>query len=284
MRIYTGVVGMILLWRKAIIISSSLVLLTCTAAAQSAPAPAAGVARAPAVLKAPPAARHKRRISKPSPVPEPPQPPPPPPTPEQMPPTPPQVTYSNGLLTIVANNSTLSDILHAVSARTGADVDMPPQLGAQRVAAHIGPGAPRDVLSDLLSGPGFDYILLGSDGDPNAVRSIILSPNQPSSPNAGPSVAQRQPVRAVTPPQEEIEDEAAGEAQFQPENPQNVRPVPPPQQTFGPGQPLPPNQTAGQQAPFGGGQQPQVKTPEQLLEELRKMQQQGNQPQNQTQR
>ncbi len=203
-----------------------------------------------------------------------------------MPPTPPQVTYSNGLLTIVANNSTLSDILHAVSARTGADVDMPPQLGGERVAARIGPGTPRDVLSDLLSGPHFDYILLGSDGDPNAVRSIILSPNQPSSPSsASPAVAQRQPVRTVTPPQEEIEDEAAGEAQFQPENPPPAQPPPPPQQTLGPaGQPLPPNPTAGQEPSFRGGQQPQVKTPEQLLEELRKMQQQGNQPQNQPQR
>ena len=201
-----------------------------------------------------------------------------------MPPPPPQVTYSNGLLTIVANNSTLSDILHAVSARTGASVDMPPQLGAERVAAHIGPGVPRDVLSDLLSGPHFDYILLGSDGDPNAVRSIILSPNQ-SSPSASTAVAQRQPVRTVTPPQEEVEDEIAGEPQFQPENPQAAQPAPPPQH-FGPpaGQQLPPDQTVGQQPPFRGGQQPQVKTPEQLLEELRKMQQQGNQPQNEPQR
>lgn len=203
-----------------------------------------------------------------------------------MPPAPPQVTYSNGLLTIVANNSTLSDILHAVSARTGASVDAPPQLGAERVAARIGPGTPREVLSDLLNGPGVDYILLGSDGDPNGVRSIILSPNQ-ASPGPGTAVAQRQPVRAVTPPQEEIEDEVAGEPQFQPENPQPAQ-VPPAQQTFGPqppyGQQLPPDQMVGPPTSFRGGQQPQVKTPEQLLQELRRMQQQGNQPQNEPQR
>ena len=201
-----------------------------------------------------------------------------------MPPAPPQVTYSSGLLTIVANNSTLSDILRAVSARTGASVDVPPQLGAERVAARIGPGTPREVLSDLLSGPGVDYILLGSDGDPNAVRSIILSPTQ-SSPSASAAMAQGHPVRTVTPPQEEVDDELAGEPQFQPENPP-AQQAPPPQQTLmpppSPGQPLPADQ--GQQPSFRGGQQPQVKTPEQLLEELRKMQQQGNQPQNQPQR
>jgi hypothetical protein len=206
-----------------------------------------------------------------------------------MPPAPPQVSYSNGLLTIVASNSTLSDVLRAVAARTGATVDAPAQLTNQRVAAHIGPGTPREVMSDLLSGPGFDYILLGADGDPNSVRSIILTPNQ-SSPTSSTAVAQGQPVRAVTPPQEEIEDEAAGEPQFQPETPQ----PPPAQQSSGPppfvpqfppGQQLPPDQMAGPQPSFRGGQQqPQLRTPEQLLEDLRRMQQQGNQPQNEPQR
>jgi hypothetical protein len=203
-----------------------------------------------------------------------------------MPPSPPQVTYSNGLLTIVATNSTLSDILRAVSTRTGATVDAPPQLTSERVAARIGPGNPRDVLSDLLSGPSFDYILVGGDGDPNAVRSIILTPNR-SSPAAGAVMAQRQPVRSVTPPQEEIEDE---DSPIQAESPQPVQ-QPPPQQMGGPqpsfGPQMPPDQMVGQPvSPEGGpaGQQPQIKTPEQLLQELRRMQQQGNQPQNEPQR
>lgn len=278
---------MTFLRRKATaIIGSVLVLLACSAAAQI---PAASNENASAVGSTARRSRapgYRHGVSKPSPA-QPPvqQPPPAPPTPEQMAPSPPQVTYSNGLLTIVASNSTLSDILRAVSMRTGASVDAPPQLTAERVAARIGPGSPREVISELLSGPRFDYILVGADGDPNAVRSIILTPNR-SSPATGAVMAQRPAAPSVNPPQEEIEDE---DSQVQSENPQPVQPpsLPQqmrPQQQFGPQ--MPPDQMGGQQfSPEGAspGQPPQVKTPEQLLEELRRMQQ-GNQPQNQPQR
>ncbi|HYN16100.1 MAG TPA: hypothetical protein VES66_09985 [Terriglobales bacterium] len=197
-----------------------------------------------------------------------------------MPPVPPQVTYRNGLLTIVATNSTLDDILHAVSVRTGATVDAPAQLTGERVAARIGPGNPREVLSDLLRGPRFDYILLGSDGDPNGVRSIILTPNR-SSPPASAAVAQVQPrARPVTPPQEEMEEEVGEDQQIPPE-PEPAPPVRqgPRQRPFMPQQP--PDQIGGQPGTSPEGQQqPQVKTPEQLLQELRRMQQQQqNEPQ-----
>ena len=280
---------MSLFWRKATVVIASLVMLLAYAAVAQTPATSkSGASAGQARRKTSHAAGLKRGVSKPSPVPPAPQPPPPPPTPEQMPPVPPQVSYSNGLLTIVANNSTLSDVLRAVAARIGATIDAPPQLGAERVAARIGPGTPRDVMTDLLNGPGFDYILVGADGDPNAVRSIILTANRSSS-SAGTAVTQGQPARTVTPPQEEIEDEATGEGQFQPENPQPP-PGPPAQQSSTPqppfGQQLPPDQTGGAQPPFRGGvgQQPQIKTPEQLLEDLRRMQQQGNQPQNEPRR
>src|ERR1700693_5969604 len=57
--------------------------------------------------------------------PPPPAPPPPPPTLEQMPAVPPKVRFINGLLTIVAENSTLNDVLRAVRAQTGAAVEIP---------------------------------------------------------------------------------------------------------------------------------------------------------------
>jgi len=212
----------------------------------------------------------KHAAAKPAPEPEtPPQPPPPPPTPEQMPAVPPQVSYNDGLLSIVAANSTLSDILHLVSVRTGANVDAPPYLTGERVAVHIGPGTPRDVLSDLLSGSHFDYILLGSDGDPNAVRSIILTPNQKSP--AATAVAQVQPARPVQTEQEDTDDDADD----QPAQPAPPQPLPPRRRPFAPEQP--PDQVT---RPSGEGaqQQPQAKSPEQLLEDLRRMQQQGSVP------
>jgi hypothetical protein len=178
------------------------------------------------------------------------------------------VSYNDGLLSIVAANSTLSDILHLVSVRTGANVDAPPYLTGERVAVHIGPGTPRDVLSDLLSGSHFDYILLGSDGDPNAVRSIILTPNQKSP--AATAVAQVQPARPVPTEQEDTDDDADD----QPAQPAPPQPVPPRRRPFAP---EPPDQVT---RPSGEGaqQQPQAKSPEQLLEDLRRMQQQGSVP------
>ena len=85
----------------------------------------------------------KRRMltaRKAAPAAETPQPPPAPLTPEQMPPTPPQVTYQNGLLTIDAKNSTLSQVLRAVQAQTGASVEMPSSAANERVMMQVGPG------------------------------------------------------------------------------------------------------------------------------------------------
>jgi len=258
---------MILFWRQAVAIAASLLCLSACLAAQT-PASAAP----PAAVKVAHSGVHRHAAPKAPPTPEP-QPPPAPLTPEQMPPVPPQVTYSNGLLTIVTTNSTLADILQAVSARTGASVDAPAHLTSERVAARIGPGTPREVLSDLLSGPRFDYILVGSDGDPNGVRNIILTPNQ-SSPSASAAMAQVQP-RPAPPAQEEMDEEVEEEQAAQPE-PQPAQS--PRRRPFAPQQP--PDQTvAPPSPPSEGAQPPQVKTPEQLLEELRNLQQQQQNPQ-----
>lgn len=92
---------------------------------------------------------------------------------EQMPAVPPQVTYQGGQLTVVAPNSTLGDILKAVHAQTGAQVDLPGN-GAERVVGHFGPGPARDVLSSLLNGSHFNYVLLGSEANPQALDRVIL--------------------------------------------------------------------------------------------------------------
>jgi len=171
--------------------------------------------------------------------------------PEQMPPSPPQVTYGNGLLTIVASNSTLSDILQAVAARTGATLDAPASLTGQRVAARLGPARPLDVVADLLAG--LDYIVVGASNDPEAIRNIILSPSTSSS---LPEPAGRHAA-----------------AQYQ---------APPPEETEGAAgpEPSPPAPEAQPPATPAAQSPPPVKAPEELLEELRKLQdQQQQQPQ-----
>jgi hypothetical protein len=111
-----------------------------------------------------------------------PQPPPGPLVPltlEGMPAMPPEVSYRDGQLTIVAQNSTLADILRAVRARTHASVDVPPSA-TERVVSHFGPGPAREVLAELLNGSHFNYLLLGSAADPAVLDRVILTPKAPS--------------------------------------------------------------------------------------------------------
>ena len=110
-------------------------------------------------------------------LPAPPPPPPPPPlTPEQKPPEKPQVLWDGSQLTIIAQNSTLADILAEVKALTGTTLDLPPDASRERMAAKLGPGPARQVLSSLLSGTSFDYIILASDTDPAGVHTVMLTP------------------------------------------------------------------------------------------------------------
>jgi len=66
----------------------------------------------------------------------------------------------NGLLTIDANNSTLADVLTGVRRETKAAIDLPAGASGERVVASIGPGTPQNVLTALLNGSRFDYIIL----------------------------------------------------------------------------------------------------------------------------
>jgi hypothetical protein len=94
---------------------------------------------------------------------------------DQIPPTPAKVSYQGGMLTISAQNSTLGEILRDVRKLTGASIEIPPGSGAnERVIVSLGPGAPRDVLARLLNGSSFDYVMLGSNSDPGAVSSVML--------------------------------------------------------------------------------------------------------------
>src|SRR5437016_2784009 len=110
----------------------------------------------------------------------------PPLTLEQMPASPPQVTFDNGQLTIVAQNSTLGDILRAVRAKTGATVEVPGNA-TERVVAKIGPGPAREVLASLLNGSHFNYVMLGSPTKADMVDRIILTSKSGIEPTAASS-------------------------------------------------------------------------------------------------
>ena len=115
---------------------------------------------------------------------------------DQLPAVPPQVSYQNGNLTIVAENSTLGDILRDVRKRTGASIDVPGNP-TERVATRLGPGPARDILTTLLNGTSFNYVMVGSPSDPEALASVVLTPRP-----AGSAVqtAQAQPAPVYTAP------------------------------------------------------------------------------------
>jgi len=182
------------------------------------------------------------------------------------PPKPPRVSFRNGQLSISAENSTLPDILSAIHQRTGAAMELPSTISNERVAVKLGPATTGEVMAALLNGSHFDYIVLNRPEDPSSPERIILrekiaadanAPNNNNGYNNG-YVASAQPP-SYQPPEvqevpETVPDEEVPEVQPQPRT---------------------------STSPGGEEANPNPKTPEQLLEELRQMQQQqrGQPPQ-----
>jgi hypothetical protein len=199
-----------------------------------------------------------------------------------MPAAPPNVSYQNGLLSIVAQNSTLGDILRDVHKLTGASIETPPNA-TERVVTRLGPGAPRDVLATLLNGSSFNYVMMGSNSNPTGLASIVLTakpvagaaaptpanPYQPAQsiytapipvPQASVAPVVPQPVVA------ESDDSAnADEQEAADENADQIQPEGQQPDATGAAQQAPAQQQPGQ--PNAG-----PKTPEQILELLRQQQ------------
>lgn len=196
-------------------------------------------------------------------------------TPEQMPATPAKVTMSNGMLSIVATNSTLGDVLNGIHKATGAAIDAPPAAGSERVAVNIGPAEPHDALQELFEGSKFDYIIVGSPENGLRLQKVILTPRSGGS--LGTAVANNNPGgRTMAPPTGyQPPPDTGGEDETYNQPDEEVMGVPEP---ASPEQI--PNQPGGPQAgqlppdPNQQGQEQQQKTPEQLLQELQRIQRQ----------
>jgi hypothetical protein len=82
------------------------------------------------------------------------------------------VSTGNNELTVRANNSSLAQILHQVSSKTGMQLD---GLGGdERVFGSFGPGAPREVLTALLNGTSYNVVMVG-DLPNGAPRELLLT-------------------------------------------------------------------------------------------------------------
>jgi hypothetical protein len=99
-------------------------------------------------------------------------------TPSNLPPQPPVVTYRDGVLTVDSQNSTLGDILVAIHQATGADFDPMPAI-SERTAAHLS-GSATEVVSGLLRGSDFGYVLVSSAEDSTILQKVFLTPTEPA--------------------------------------------------------------------------------------------------------
>lgn len=111
---------------------------------------------------------------------------------------PPQVTYQDGQLTIIAENSSLSEVMKALRVALGADIDLPAGGADQHIWVHLGPGPARRVLRDLLDGTEFNYMIQASQSDEDGIRSVMLTPRSKSAaPTANPAMPERAANRRI---------------------------------------------------------------------------------------
>jgi hypothetical protein len=159
-----------------------------------------------------------------------------------------KIALANGRLSVEADNSSLTEILHQLAASSGMKVDGISR--DQRIFGRYGPGNPRDILSSLLDDAGYNVIMLGATMK-GAPRELILS-ERTNTP-----VASAEPNRIA---QQDNED--------QEETPLNMNPP------AGEEPPRPPVQPIPGQNPNGS-----IRTPQQMLMELQQMRQRQQQEQ-----
>jgi hypothetical protein len=121
-------------------------------------------------------------------------------TPPQPPPL--EVSFNGGLLTINANKASLSEVLFAVHQRTGAEIAIPAGAEQEQVVVALGPASAPEVLSRLLNGSKFNFVILNSANDPNVLDRVILSARP-----EGPAPAYHPAPQQAAQPEEAVQPE-----------------------------------------------------------------------------
>jgi hypothetical protein len=107
------------------------------------------------------------------------------------------VSYQNGRLGIQSEGATLADVLHSVAQKIGAVIEVPAGSGNERIIEHAS-GAADEVLTSLLSGSEFNFVIVTSPGSPHVPTRVLLTPRSGGS-TQSPEVAQMQPAGSTEP-------------------------------------------------------------------------------------
>jgi hypothetical protein len=152
-------------------------------------------------------------------------------------------------LSIKADNSALSEILHDIASSTGMKLDG--LTKDERIFGSYGPGETHEVLLSLLQGSGYNVVMVGDVDDGRAPREMTLSQRTAS---ATPT--------ASAPTANNADEDADDEQEVQQAPPEN---------------PLPGRPNLGNQPIPNEGAPP--RTPQQILQDLQRQRQQDpNQP------
>jgi hypothetical protein len=193
-------------------------------------------------------------------------------------PTPPvvhraQIVYAQGQLQVVADNSSLNQILRDIAQQTGMKITG--GVVDQHVFGKYGPGAPAEILATLLDGTGSNMLL--REGPTHTPVELILTPRNggptPPSPSASGSDDPAPSSNDLSAGQPASPNQPAQPAQ-QPASPQTTGDPPGLIRTpgmvpiYGPGaaNAAPPPANSNPQSPNG------VMTPQQIYQQLQQLQ------------
>ncbi|HEY1936613.1 MAG TPA: hypothetical protein VGJ33_01605 [Candidatus Angelobacter sp.] len=123
------------------------------------------------------------------------------------------VDYAHGQLTVVSQNATLDTVLKLVAAKTGAVIDLSPELQNEPVIAKLGPSSVREVLTGLLDSPRIDYIIMGTGENPGSLKRIVVRTRKTFGKLAIAPVRSQAPPTPTEAQTEENDHPAAGASQ-----------------------------------------------------------------------
>jgi hypothetical protein len=86
------------------------------------------------------------------------------------------VSFHDGLLAIRTRNSTLAEVLQIIADKTGASIDIPAGSGLDRIVEQAGPGPADEVISRLLNGSPYNFVIVNSPDSPHLPTRVVLLP------------------------------------------------------------------------------------------------------------
>ncbi len=135
-----------------------------------------------------------------------------------------EVHFNRGMLSIHVDQGTLAEVLNEVHRQTGADIPIPPGAQQEQIVADIGPAPAREAMAALLNGSHFNFVIVGSDHDPNELHSVLLTSKQGGAMPTGGDVAQEYSATNQPPP-----EPVQGGQVMQPSEPADDTPPPAPE-------------------------------------------------------